>query len=344
MKTYRGFEFKRAIILAIHKVCADFDLRPVEVKFEAGVPTACINDMGFIRLANVKDDAVLTQADLMRNVGMAVHELLHWMYTDFDATRTAHYEGQYIAQLHNALEDAWIEGKGIKAKLTGNIEELLTVLIDGMVAEGMAYTDSQGDKIDWADPVQYPFVLAVYARDHAKTKVPLALGLEPIFAEAVKSLNTCDNSYDTLKVAKWVFDQLNNLSTEPPKPEDEPVQPPINPIDSEDESEDEGGNDKGKGKGEDQNECEGEDEGEDGTGKPSDEPTGGGKGGDAPTPKPDPAKPPTKDGETVIAREVEPTVPAPDGAGSGGTYSTDDVMRKGYHTRPDAPRTFPIDF
>ena len=340
MKTYRGFEFKRAIILAIHKVCADFGLNPVEVKFEAGVPTACINDMGFIRLANVKDDAVLTQADLMRNVGMAVHELLHWMYTDFDATRDAHYEGQYIAQLHNALEDAWIEGKGIKAKLTGNIEELLTVLIDGMVAEGMAYTDRQGDKIDWADPVQYPFVLAVYARDHAKTKVPLALGLEPIFAEAVKRLNTCSSSYDTLKVAKWVFDQLNNLSADPPKPEDEPVQPPINPIDSEDEGE--SGNDKGKGKGEDQNECEGEDE--DGTGKPSDEPTGGGKGGDAPTPKPDPAKPPTKDGETVIAREVEPTVPAPDGAGSGGTYSTDDVMRKGYHTRPDAPRTFPIDF
>ena len=173
--------------------------------------------------------------------------------------------------------------------------------------------------------------------------MPLALGLEPIFAEAVKRLNTCGNSWDTLNVAKWVFDQLNNLSTDP---QPEPVDPPINPIDSEDDptddGEDEGGKDKGKGKGEDQDECEGGDE--DGTGKPSDEPTGGGKGGDAPTPKPNPAKPPTKDGETVTAREVEPNVPAPDGAGSGGTYSTEDVMRKGYHTRPDAPRTFPIDF
>ena len=318
MKTYRGFEFKRAIILAIHKVCADFGLKPVDVEFDGRVSTACINDSGTIKLCNVKDDAVLTHHDLMRNVGMAVHELLHWMFTDFDATRAAYYEGQYICQLHNALEDAWIETKGIKAKLTGNIEELLTVLIDGMVAESFAYRDSNGDKINWADPVQYPFVLAVYARPHAKTKIPLARGLEPIFAEATKRLNICVNSFDTLNVAKWVFDQLNNLSAEPPKPEDEPVQPPINPTDDGDE---------------------------DGTQDGSDAPTGGDQGDDQPNPPTDPAKPPTKkDGETVRAREVEPMVNPPDGTGSGGTYSTEDVMRKGYHTRPDAPRTFPINF
>jgi hypothetical protein len=343
MKTYRGYEFKRAIIVAIHKICSDFGLRPVEVRFDGSVQTACINDSGFIKLANVKDDAVLTHTDLMRNIGMAVHELLHWMYTDFAATRAAYYEGQYIAQLHNALEDAWIEHQGIKAKLTGNIEELLTVLIDGMVAEGMAHTDARGDKIDWSDPVQYPFVLAVYAREHAKIKVPLALGLEPIFAEAVKRLNTCRTSFDTLEVAKWVFDQLNNVNTKPePQPEDGD-QPPTNPNPTDDEGDDEGDG-KGKGKGEKEDECEGEGDGEKGSGDPSDQPTGGDQGGDHPTPKPDPAKPPTKDGETVKAREVEPTVPAPDGAGSGGTYSTDDVMRKGYHSNPSGNRTFPIDF
>jgi hypothetical protein len=253
----------------------------------------------------------------MRNVGMAVHELLHWMFTEFDAVHSAYAHGQYVAQLHNALEDAWIEGKGIKAGLTGNIEELLSALINGMVAEGLAYKNHKGKAIDWSDPVQYPFVLAVYARKHAKIKVPLALGLEPIFAEAVKRLNTCRNSWDTLEVAKWVFDQLNNVNTQ-----DEPVQPPTNPTNPSDD--------------------EGDDE--NGSGDPSDEPTGGEQGGDTPTPKPDPAKPPTKDGETVRAREVEPTVNPPEGAGSGGTYSTDDVMRKGYHTRADNPRTFPIDF
>ncbi len=341
MKTYRGYEFKRAIIIAIHKICSDFGLRPVEVVFDNNVGTACINDNGNVKLANVKDDAILTHTDLMRNVGMAVHELLHWMYTDFGATRTAYYEGQYIAQLHNALEDAWIEHQGIDAKLTGNIEELLTVLIDGMVIEGLNYTNSRGEKIDWADPVQYPFVLAVYARKHAKIKVPLALGLEPIFSEAVKRLNTCRNSFDTLEIAKWVFDQLNSVNTNPnPQPEDGD-QPPTNPTDKEGEDEGDG---KGKGKGEKEDECEGDGEGEKGSGDPSDQPTGGDQGGDAPTPKPDPAKPPTKDGETVKAREVEPTVPAPDGAGSGGTYSTDDVMRKGYHTNPDGERKFPINF
>ena len=317
MKTYRGYEFKRAVVIGIHKICSDLGLRPVEVRWDAGAQTACINKSGSVILANVKDDAVLTQGDLMRYVGMAVHELLHWMYTDFDAVHSAYAHGQYIAQLHNALEDAWIEGKGIKAGLTGNIEELLSALINGMVAEGLAYKNHKGKAIDWSDPVQYPFVLAVYARKHAKIKVPLALGLEPIFAEAVKRLNTCRNSWDTLEVAKWVFDQLNNVNTQ-----DEPVQPPTNPTNPSDD--------------------EGDDE--NGSGDPSDEPTGGEQGGDTPTPKPDPAKPPTKDGETVRAREVEPTVNPPEGAGSGGTYSTDDVMRKGYHTRADNPRTFPIDF
>ena len=334
MKTYRGYEFKRAVVIGIHKICSDLGLRPVEVRWDAGTQTACINKSGSVILANVKDDAVLTQGDLMRYVGMAVHELLHWMYTDFDAVHSAYAHGQYIAQLHNALEDAWIEGKGIKAGLTGNIEELLSALINGMVAEGLAYKNRRGEAIDWSDPVQYPFVLAVYGRKHAKIKVPLALGLEPIFAEAIKRLNTCGNSWDTLEVAKWVFDQLNNVNT---KPEDEPVQPPTNPTPpSDDEGDDEGdqGGDQDGGEGDDEN----------GSGGDSEQPTGGDQGGDAPTPKPDPAKPPTKDGETVKAREVEPTANPPEGAGSGGSYSTDDVMRNGYHTRADNPRTFPIDF
>lgn len=327
MKTYRGYEFKRAVVTLIHKVCSDLGLRPVEVQWDGGTQTACINQSGSVRLANVKDDAVLTQGDLMRYVGMAVHEILHWMYTDFDAVQSAYAHGQYIAQLHNALEDAWIEGKGIKSGLTGNIEELLSALINGMVAEGLAHTDYSGDPIDWSDPVQYPFVLAVYARKHAKIKVPLALGLEPIFAEATKRLNTCGNSWDTLKVAQWVFDQLNSIT------QDEPVQPPINPTDDGDDEGDDEGDEQGDG-GDDEN----------GSGEDSEQPTGGDQGGDAPTPKPDPAKPPTKDGETVKAREVEPTANPPEGAGSGGSYSTENVMRKGYHSRVDNPRNFPIDF
>ena len=327
MKTYRGYEFKRAVVTLIHKVCSDLGLRPVEVQWDGGTQTACINQGGSVRLANVKDDAVLTQGDLMRYVGMAVHEILHWMYTDFDAVQSAYAHGQYIAQLHNALEDAWIEGKGIKSSLTGNIEELLSALINGMVAEGLAHTDYSGDPIDWSDPAQYPFVLAVYARKHAKIKVPLALGLEPIFAEATKRLNTCGNSWDTLTVAQWVFDQLNNIT------QDEPVQPPINPTDDGDDEGDEQGDEQGDG-GDDEN----------GSGGDSEQPTGGDQDGDQPTPPTNPAKPPTKDGETVKAREVEPTVNPPEGAGSGGSYSTDDVMRNWYHTKADNPRTFPIDF
>jgi len=138
-----------------------------------------------------------------------------------------------------------------------------------------------------------------------------------------------------LTVAQWVFDQLNNITQDEPvqppiNPTDEPVQPPINPTPPSD------GEDEGEG-GE-------EGDPEDGSGGDSEQPTGGDQEGDQPTPPTNPAKPPTKDGETVKAREVEPTVTPPEGAGSGGSYSTDDVMRKGYHTRADNPRTFPIDF
>ena len=79
MKTYHGYQFKRAVVIGIQKICSDLGLRPVEVRWDAGTQTACINKSGSVILANVKDDAVLTQGDLMRYVGMAVHELLHWM-------------------------------------------------------------------------------------------------------------------------------------------------------------------------------------------------------------------------------------------------------------------------
>ena len=64
MKTYRGYEFKRAVVTLIHKVCSDLSLRPVEVQWDGGTQTACINQSGSVRLANVKDDAVLTQGDI----------------------------------------------------------------------------------------------------------------------------------------------------------------------------------------------------------------------------------------------------------------------------------------
>lgn len=315
MRTYRGHEFKRAVTLAIHKICADLGRDPVQIEW-GGTQSASISLRGHLKLANVRDDAVLTKADLMRYVGYGVHELLHWTYTNFDATKKGWDHSQYVAQLHNALEDAFIEHKGIKASLTGNIEELLTALINGVVTESMT------EVTDWSNPAQYPFVLAVYARRHATIKVPLAEGLQPIFAEASKRLNNATDSFDTLDIAMWVFNQLNQI-----KP---PVQPPVNPEPR-----------KGKEKGEEPTEGGTED----GDTSPSEEPTGGDQGGDAPTPPTNPAKPPVdRNGNPVEARNVEPTTKAPDGAGSGGTYWTGSIKGKEEHVRANNPAVFPINF
>lgn len=305
MRKYRGHEFKRAVTLAIHKVCANLNRPPVDITW-GSAPSPCINDRGYIQMPNIRDDAWMTQKDMMRYVGYGVHEILHWVYTDFNATYKAHGHSQYVAQLHNALEDAWIENKAIDRGLTGNITELLSTLIDGISQEGLDHVD------DWSDPAQYPFVLAVYARKHATIKVPLAEGLQPIFDGAVRRLNNCKDSHDTLTVAVWVFDQLKQL--QPPQP---PVQPtkPTKPT------------------------------AEDGDSNPSEQPTSGDQEGDAPTPPTNPAKSPVGDkGEIVEAIPVEPTVQAPEDCGSGGTYSTGDIARNQYHVRSDAQRVFPINF
>ena len=326
MRHYRGYEFKRAVTLAIHKVCSDLGRDPVQIEW-GGTQSASISLRGHLKLANVKDDAVLTKADLMRYVGYGVHELLHWTYTNFDATQKGWSHSQYVAQLHNALEDAFIEHKGIKASLTGNIEELLTALINGVVAEAMV------DVTDWSNPAQYPFVLAVYARKHATIKVPLAEGLQPIFAEAAKRLNNATDSFDTLAIAEWVFNQLSKIPPPPVNPE---------PRKGKEKSEEPTDSDNGQPTDGDGEPVDGD---EDGTGSPSEDPTGGDQGGDAPTPPTNPARSPIdRNGEPVEARNVEPDTKAPEGAGSGGTYWTGSIKNKEEHTRPNNPAVFPINF
>jgi len=293
---YFGWEFREAIEAATHKVASDLGLGGVTVVWNGGITTAGINRHGNIHLANVTDDALLTRADLMKYSGFVIHELLHRKYTDFNAVSSI----QYVDELCNALEDARIEHLAIDNQLTGNVTQLLTVLIDRMVGEALATVS------DWTDPRQYPFVLAVYTRKHASVKVPLALGLAPIFDEAVTRLETCTDSAHTLKLAQWVFDQLQVMTPPPPpKPPVNPSEPPTRP----DQGEDEG---------------EGRDEG-DKPSKPTDKPVG-------------PAKRPDKHTE---AERVEP-VNKPDEHGSSCDRSESSVLRDKAHV--GGVRRFPIPF
>jgi hypothetical protein len=303
MKTkYFGYEFRPAVTLFAHKTCESLGLDPVEIEWSEYTQTACINQHTMI-LANVRDDAVLTLSDLQRYTGFVVHELLHRKYTLFGVN----HRDQYVRTLHNAIEDAWIEHKAIKANLTGNIAVLLGALIDGMTTEGLAQVS------DWSNPAQYPYVLAVYARPHATIKVPLAEGLAPIFDEATRRTHLCKSSKDTLAVAVWVYAQLSNLPTEQP----EPVNPNPRPD----------GDEQGEG----DESTEGEGEGEEGEGE-GDAPTKGGNGSPSPDKGQGQGKVATAPEKGSEATEVEPTNKAPDGTGSQGSFSQGSAMQKNaYH-------------
>jgi hypothetical protein len=302
---YLGWEFKAALTVAIHKIASDLGLSRVKVLFKSDIPTAAIDRQGNIYITNIADDAVLTRGDLERFTGFALHELLHWKYTNFNAIDRNAVE--YIISLHNGLEDAFIENRAVERKLTGNVESLLATLIDNMATEGL------NEVSDWSDPKQYPFVLAVYARKHGTIKVPLANGLKPIFDEACKRLNACQHTADTWVLAEWVFEQL--CKVQPPQPPVQP-EPPVNP-------EPPTGSDDG-------NPCD--------DGDPSDQ-EGGNK--DAPTKGEKPPTSPAKEGDevgdakspvkrtkvnsnggkvrvVVVPRSTEPTVNLPETARAGG--------------------------
>ena len=354
--TYFGWEFRPAISLFAHKICAALKLADVTIEWCEGTQTAAISSKGKIRLANVKDDAILTRKDLSKYAGFVVHELLHRKYTNFNVRGS----NQYIDALHNAIEDAWIESKAIKANLTGNIAELLGTLIDDMTTQALTHVQGDGSKIDWSDPAQYPFVLAVYARPHATIKVPVAKGLKPIFDEAVKRTAQCNSSSDTLAVALWVYERLNMLDQEqPPQPPVNPEPPPRGkpsdkpkgkdvgqPCDDGEPAEGEEGDDqgqggKGEGEGED-GQGDGDDQGQGDTGKGDAEGEGEGSGEGQGEAEGDDqgqggggvARPPVR----VTPAPVEPQNRAPKGTESTGTYSAQfRLARDAYHVG-DSPK------
>lgn len=196
--TIHGFQARHGLETFAHVACSALGLPPVRVQWEAGVQTAAINNAGDLILSDIRDDAEVRRDQFVRWVGFVVHELLHRRYTDFGAR-----DGRaYVDAIHNALEDAWIESRGIRDGLLGNIGGVLRELIDGMTGEAIASGH------DWSDPRQYPYSLAVYTRPHASIKTPVPATLLPVWREALARLAQATSSHDTLAVARWVYDQL----------------------------------------------------------------------------------------------------------------------------------------
>jgi Mg-chelatase subunit ChlD len=315
MKTMRGYEFMRGMETFTHKVCAALGLPNVTVRWTQ-ISTASIDAYGRIELSIVADDAIISVAVFERYCGKVLHELLHRAFTDFTVV-TNRPARQYIMQLHNGIEDGRIERECIRLNMTGNCSQLLSRLIDGFVAEAMAQVE------DWSDPAQYPFVLAVMCRPHAKQLIPVPLPLHSIFTEAVHRLDACrpglPGTRDTMDIAEWVFDQLKALPKQPPQ--QPPKQPPQGEGDGGEDGEGQGEDGEGQGQGDGQGKGqEGPSDGQEGPQKD------GGKGQGTPTPKAAPEAPKeafspvTHKGEMVKAVETEPNAEIPEGASGHGTY------------------------
>jgi Mg-chelatase subunit ChlD len=301
-----GYEFRLAIESACHKICSELALSPVSVSW-GDISTARINQRGDIELANVADDAVIDRKTFDKYVGFILHELLHRKFTNFDARG----DNQYVDQLHNAIEDAWIENSCIALGLVGNAQGLLSSVIDNMCADALANWDDQ-----WHHPARYPFLLAVYARKHATIKLPLADGLQPIFDVACARLANAQSSFDTLAIAQWVFEELQHVDNQKPQGQDQDQ-------------------DQGEGDGQGDGQGEGQGNGAETDEKGSTSPDQGQGEGEGATPRPDATgkarSPVKKNGDVFKAREVEPTCKAPDDAGASGTYSkTYGITKRGH--------------
>jgi cobalamin biosynthesis protein CobT len=300
-RTMRGIEARAGLEAFAHRLCKTLGLPPITIQWSSRIQTAAINAAGNMILSDIGDAATVTRATIHHYAGYVVHELLHRKFTTFvwsDGRR-------YVDTLHNAIEDAWIERKAIRAGLTGNIGALLRELLGTMV------TQAREGVTDWADPAQYPFSLAVYLRDYGHT-VPTPAELIPIWRTAASRLDTCHSTSDTLELARWVFDQLQ----QPPQGQDED-QGDGHGSQDEDQSQDGQGDDQGSqgqnGQGDGQEgagDAQGQDEGQT-KGEPQDAPTG-------------PARAPSGHQQ---AREVEPSQPRPEESAPGGTYTRESVLQ-----------------
>ena len=303
---YLGHELRRGVETLAHKVCQFIGLPEITIEWSSQVSTAGINSGGRMFLADLKDDAVVPASLFTRYCGFVVHELCHRKWTDFSVES----DNQYIRGLHNAVEDAWIEHKAIDMGLTGNVANLLGDLVEQIVQESLVNVQ------DWSNPAQYPFLLAVYLRRHAQTKLPLPQGLEPIFARAGDMLVNAQSSKDTLDIAVWVYGQLRLLDNPQDKPQDNSGDAGDNPGPQDgpqDASDGPQGGDQAQGKG---------------------------KGTPGQENAPGKAKAPA---EGCAPAEVEPTIRPPKGqSGSGSFCKGAKLVENDHHLRVDPNPLFDL--
>lgn len=208
---YKGYEFKAGLNTFVQKLLAVSGKNSFEVIFKGqGAATNCYST---IYLPEVRDDAVLSRAQLQRYTGYILHEWSHVQYTSAVQVDNRHPNPVYLRQLWNALEDGWIEGKTIDSGVVPNASTLFTALVNGI------YRDALAANIDWHDPRQWPFALAVWSRKYVTLRPPVPVDVAVIFDRAVIRGASC--SEDNLNIARDVYTQLRKFLKDNPYQEPE---------------------------------------------------------------------------------------------------------------------------
>lgn len=310
-QSLKGIEARAGLERFAHNMASGLGISAVSIRWTGGTSTAAMSSGGEMLLADLGDAATVTRQTIAKYAGFIVHELLHRAYTDFRAN-----DGRpYVASLHNAIEDAWIERRAIRSGLTGNVEGLLSVLVRDMVGQAMECVT------DWADPAQFPFSLAVYCRGYGVT-VPVPHELLPVWQEAARRVDACQSSHDTLEVALWVFDQLQqNQQQDGDKGQDagDDAQDDAQDGNKGDDSQQDGRQDGQEGQDGQDGENAQDGQGQDAQG-------GQGAGDDGEPADAGPVK--RFPAPHEYAREVEPSIEADDSA-PGGSYSSLEVLESG---------------
>lgn len=207
MKTIYGHAFRSGITAYLGKLATALKLR-LTVEW-AEVQTPCIDlYRGAVMLPSVADDARLPASLIERYAGYCLHEILHALWTD-----RIPLADRYLHQIANALEDARIERRAIREGLVGNAEGLFRGLLRGILAEAPS-------DIDWTDPRQYPFSLAVHTRQYGLS-VPTPPALLPIWDEATRRVGAAQSYAEVIVIARWVLDQIHRAADEAEQ-EDQP--------------------------------------------------------------------------------------------------------------------------
>ena len=318
-----GIEARAGVESFAHHLCSALDLQPVRVRWVDGIQTAAISQYGDMMLADIGDAQTVTRSTLVRYAGFVLHELLHRKWTDFNARDYR----PYVDRLHNALEDAWIERKAIRSGLTGNAGGLLHALIGQMVDEALAQVQN------WADAGQLPFSLAIFARGYGVT-VPTPAQVLPIWEEASARLDACQSSHETLELARWVFDQLQQQQQGQQQPQQKPDQQ--KPGQQGQQQADQGQDGKQGQEGKDGKPGQGKEADGQADGQAEGKANGNGQDGKAQG-KPADAGPVSGEiKENTRATEVEPSLHQQYGS-PGGTYSSTSVLNTKAPSLMDKP-------